>query len=177
MKRTITIKRIETPLGSMFAGSINKGICFLEFVDRQSKDNGLAKLGKLLDAAVVEGDDHNLLALTMQLDEYFQGERKDFDIPLAIVGTPFQSKVWESLQNIPYGEVISYQEQARRIGCLKAVRAVGRANGANRIAILIPCHRVIGKNGSLVGYKGGLWRKKRLLALEKSNKTRQTSRK
>jgi len=166
MKSVITTTKIETPLGPMLAGAIKEGICFLEFVDRQRIDKALEKLQKLLDADVVEGSNHNLQALSMQLDEYFKGVRESFNVPLAVFGTPFQTKVWESLQSIPYGQTISYQEQSRRIGYPNAVRAVGRANGANRIAILIPCHRVIGKTGKLIGYGAGLWRKEWLLAME-----------
>ncbi len=103
-----------------------------------------------------------------QLQEYFAGERVDFDLPLAPQGTPFQLKVWKALQKIPYGETISYAELARRIGNPAAVRAVGAANGSNPIPIIIPCHRVIGSNGALVGYGGGLHIKKALLALEKT---------
>jgi methylated-DNA-[protein]-cysteine S-methyltransferase len=108
--------------------------------------------------------------LMRQLQEYFAGSRSDFDLPLAPQGTSFQIKVWDALQKIPYGETISYAELAQRIGRPKAVRAVGAANGANPIPILIPCHRVIGSNGALVGYGGGLDIKKHLLALEKEQR-------
>lgn len=101
-----------------------------------------------------------------QLDSYFTGERKVFDVKLEARGTPFQLSVWDALRDIPYGETISYKELARRIGSPKAVRAVGRANGANPIAIIVPCHRVIGANGAPIGYGGGLERKAQLLALE-----------
>lgn len=101
-----------------------------------------------------------------QLAAYFAGTRKSFDVELNASGTPFQQRVWNALQDIPYGETISYGELARRIGKSKAVRAVGRANGANPIAVIVPCHRVIGANGTLTGYGGGLDRKAKLLALE-----------
>lgn len=104
-----------------------------------------------------------------QLREYFAGKRLVFDLPLAPQGTPFQLKVWQALQEIPYGETISYSELANRIGNPRAVRAVGAANGSNPIPIIIPCHRVIGSNGALVGYGGGLPIKKKLLALEKEH--------
>ncbi len=168
MKNVITINSIETPLGSMLAGYTKDGICFLEFIDTQETDKDLDKLSKLLNAKIVEGYGPNLKVLTTQLNQYFREERRDFTLPMVVVGTPFQTKVWNALQKIPYGETISYQEQAKLIGRPKAVRAVARANGSNRIAILIPCHRIIGKNGRLVGYGGGLWRKKRLLAMEKA---------
>lgn len=101
-----------------------------------------------------------------QLEEYFDGDRRTFDVPLKARGTPFQVSVWEGLKQIPYGETISYGELARWIGKPMAVRAVGRANGSNPIAVIVPCHRVIGANGTLTGYGGGLERKAKLLTLE-----------
>ena len=101
-----------------------------------------------------------------ELDEYFKGERKTFDIPYTLKGTPFQMKVWEALSKIPYGEVVSYKYIAEKVGCPKGFRAVGMANNRNPISIIIPCHRVIGINGSLVGYGGGIDTKKYLLDLE-----------
>jgi methylated-DNA-[protein]-cysteine S-methyltransferase len=102
-----------------------------------------------------------------QLRAYFAGELHDFDLPLAPEGTPFQMRVWRELRNIPYGQTISYGELARRVGSPKGSRAVGLANGANPISIVVPCHRVIGSNGKLTGYGGGLENKERLLALER----------
>lgn len=107
-----------------------------------------------------------LLAARGQLEEYFAGRRKRFDLALAPVGTDFQRRVWKALEVIPWGETQSYGALARKIGKPKAMRAVGAANGANPIPIVVPCHRVIGANGSLTGYGGGLWRKRKLLALE-----------
>lgn len=101
-----------------------------------------------------------------QLREYFSGDRKTFDLRLRLKGTEFQRKVWAALQEIPFGQTISYSELARRIGSPKAVRAVGRANGANPVSIIVPCHRVIGSDGSLTGYGGGMDRKRELLRLE-----------
>lgn len=111
-------------------------------------------------------DDDRLSGMANQLDEYFAGDRVGFDVPLAARGTPFQRRVWEALRGIPYGETTSYAELARRIGQPNAVRAVGAANGRNPIAIVVPCHRVIGADGSLTGYGGGLERKGALLELE-----------
>ena len=104
--------------------------------------------------------------LRRELDEYFAGTRKAFDVPLVAPGTPFEERVWQALRAIPYGETRSYADIAREVGSPAAVRAVGRANGMNRIAVVIPCHRVVNKNGELGGYGGGLWRKRRLLHLE-----------
>lgn len=120
--------------------------------------------------AVAEAPEGLALAVFQELDEYFQGKRKTFDIPLRTHGTAFQEKVWAALRAIPYGEVRSYKEVAEAIGHPKAYRAVGMANNANPIFIIVPCHRVIGSDGSLTGYGGGLPMKKALLSLEKGNR-------
>jgi AraC family transcriptional regulator of adaptative response/methylated-DNA-[protein]-cysteine methyltransferase len=107
-----------------------------------------------------------LAAVESQLDEYFDGKRQDFEVPLDINGTAFQIRAWQALQKIPYGETRSYQQQAEQVGNSRAVRAIASANAKNHIAIVIPCHRVIAKNGGLAGFGGGVWRKKHLLDLE-----------
>ncbi len=114
-----------------------------------------------------EPSDKKLLETFSQLEEYFNKKRKEFSIPLNPDGTEFQKKVWNELLKVPYGKTISYEQLAERVGNLKSIRAVGKANGANPIPVIIPCHRVIGKNGSLVGYSAGLEIKKKLLNLEK----------
>ena len=162
----IPTTRILTPLGPMLAGATDEGICLLEFVDRRMLETQISRLGKALKAKIVPGSHPYFDLLSGQLDEYFCGTRREFDIPLVLPGTPFQQKVWAGLQSIPYGSTRSYKEQAEAIGSPQAVRAVAKANGDNRIAILIPCHRVIGANGELVGYGGGLSRKQYLLKLE-----------
>jgi len=106
------------------------------------------------------------IQVTEQLIEYFQGHRRTFEIPVNQEGTEFQLRVWSELMHIPYGKTSSYQDMARRLGDLKTIRAAASANGRNNVAIIVPCHRVIGTNGELVGYAGGLWRKKWLLGLE-----------
>lgn len=159
--------QITTPLGPMIACSVKDGICFLEFTDRRGFETQIKTLQKRFEAAIVTSSSPLIEKLKKQLDEYFAGKRKKFDLPIAAPGTDFQQKVWKALQNIPYGETRSYQQQAIAMGDKKAVRAVATANGANRIAIVIPCHRVIGSNGNLTGYAGGLERKKFLLDLEK----------
>ncbi|KOY84287.1 XRE family transcriptional regulator [bacterium 336/3] len=164
----IDLKRIETPLGTMLACATNQGICLLEFTDRKMLETELKSIAKLLNATIIQGNNKHFELLEKQLNEYFAGERKIFDIPLHTLGTDFQNKVWTALQNIPYGQIKSYKEQAITIGSSESVRAVAKANGMNRISILIPCHRVIGSNGQLIGYGGGLWRKKYLLDLEKN---------
>jgi len=168
-KNIITVTRILTPLGPMLAGATEKGICLLEFVDRRMLETQIKRLKKIFDAEFIPGENKHIDELNKQLKEYFEGNRKDFDLQLVIDGTDFQQKVWKELQKIPFGKTRSYQQQAIALGNPKAIRAVAKANGDNRIAVIIPCHRVIGKNGELVGYGGGMWRKQFLLNLEKSN--------
>jgi AraC family transcriptional regulator of adaptative response/methylated-DNA-[protein]-cysteine methyltransferase len=168
-EQVIAITRILTPLGPMFAGALKEGVCLLEFADRRTLETQLARLRRLYRSEIVAGDSPHFEVLSAQLEEYFAGRRREFSVPLASAGTAFQEKVWTVLRGIPYGTTRSYQEQARILGDPRAVRAVARANGDNRLAILVPCHRVIGKNGKLVGYGGGLWRKQYLLALEREN--------
>jgi AraC family transcriptional regulator of adaptative response/methylated-DNA-[protein]-cysteine methyltransferase len=169
-RRVITITRILTPLGPMFAGAVAEGVCLLEFADRRMLETQLACLRRLYGAEFVPGENPHFKALSAQLEEYFAGRRREFSVSLASAGTAFQERVWTGLRGISYGTTRSYQEQARILGNPLAIRAAARANGDNRIAIIIPCHRVIGKNGKLVGYGGGLWRKQYLLDLERKNK-------
>jgi methylated-DNA-[protein]-cysteine S-methyltransferase len=121
-----------------------------------------------LDDHEIAGNDEHLLLQTCrhQLDEYFTGQRKEFDLPLEQPGTGFQQKVWQLLLKIPFGKTVSYNELSKQYGDIKAIRAVASANGKNNLAIIVPCHRVIGSNQSLTGYAGGLWRKKWLLEHE-----------
>jgi AraC family transcriptional regulator of adaptative response/methylated-DNA-[protein]-cysteine methyltransferase len=154
----------------MLAGATDDGICLLEFVDRRMLETQLKRLSSLLHARLVPGSHRYFDCLGEQLDEYFAGRRRQFDIPLVLPGTEFQKKVWAGLQAIPYGATRSYRQQAEAIGSPGAVRAVARANGDNRIAILVPCHRVLGAHGELVGYGGGLRRKEYLLKLESTFK-------
>jgi len=165
----ITITRMETPLGPMLAGATPEGICLLEFTDRRMLETQLERLKKYLRAELLPGNSPHFAALHEQLQAYFSGKLRAFDLPLALPGTDFQKQVWAALQAIPYGETRSYSQQAEAIGNPAATRAVARANGDNRIAIIIPCHRVVGADGSLTGYGGGLWRKQRLLELERQN--------
>ncbi len=169
-KNLIIITRILTPLGPMLAGATEKGICLLEFVDRKMIETQMKKIRKIFNAELIPGKSKYFDDLSNQLSEYFNGKRKNFDVPLITDGTPFQMKVWDALKKIPFGKTVSYEHQAKVIGNPKAVRAVAKANGDNRISILIPCHRVIGKNGKLVGYGGGLSRKQFLLNLEQNLK-------
>jgi AraC family transcriptional regulator of adaptative response/methylated-DNA-[protein]-cysteine methyltransferase len=164
----VVITMIKSPLGPLLAGATDAGINFLEYTERRMLEHNLKTMRRRFDCAVVPGQHPLLEKLREQLDEYFKGERGEFTLPLASRGTPFQDKVWQELRRIPYGQTISYDELACRIGQPTAQRAVARANGMNYVAILIPCHRVIGKDGSLTGYGGGLWRKRLLLELERT---------
>lgn len=165
----ITISWIETPIGPMVIGATSDAVCFLEYTDPKRLEEQSAALKKRFNSAIVPGTNEWIEKLDIQLAEYFKGERKNFDVPLIYPGTPFEEKVWNALLKIPYGETRSYEELARTIGSPLGQRAVGRANGLNRIAIVIPCHRVVNKSGELGGYGGGLWRKQRLLELETGN--------
>ena len=171
-KQVLTFTRLETELGPMLAAATEEGICLLEFTDRRMLETQLQILKKRTKRPLVPGDHLLFQDLSSQLNRYFEGNLRRFDLPLFTPGTEFQNKVWRQLQAIPYGTTRSYREQAKAIGQPSAVRAVARANGDNRIAIIIPCHRVIGSDGSLTGYGGGLWRKERLLQLEQKYKDR-----
>ena len=168
-QQVIDIARMETPLGTMFACAAEQGICLLEFTDRKMLETELKVLAKRLNATIIQGANKHFVLLKQQLEEYFSGKRKVFSVPLFSPGSDFQQQVWKILQEIPYGSTCSYLQQAHELKRPEAVRAVANANGMNRISILIPCHRVIGSDGNLTGYGGGLWRKKWLLDFEKSN--------
>lgn len=162
----IIINRVTTPLGPMFVCASESGICLLEFVDRRALETEFRDLQRLLKAVIISGDNKHIIQLKAELKEYFEGKRNFFTVQLDTPGTPFQKRVWDELIEIPYGSTRSYQQQAEAINNPAAVRAVARANGSNRIAIVIPCHRVIGKDGNLTGYAGGLERKRWLLQHE-----------
>ena len=149
----------------MIAGATDAGICLLEFIHRRTFTDQMARLQRYV-GAPEEGTHPLLTELETQLGEYFRGDRRGFDLPIVLSGTDFQERVWRALLQIVYGSTISYAELARRVGSRGGSRAVGSANGANRIAIVVPCHRVIRANGDLGGYGGGLSRKRRLLDLE-----------
>jgi AraC family transcriptional regulator, regulatory protein of adaptative response / methylated-DNA-[protein]-cysteine methyltransferase len=163
----ITVTWMESPTGPLIAGATDEGICLLEFSDRRMLETQFDTIRKRLDRAVVPGTHPHLEQLGGELTEYFAGERHAFDVPLVFPGTPFQERVWGALLTIPYGVTWSYEQLASTIGSPGAQRAVGHANGQNRIAIVIPCHRVVNKDGKLGGYGGGLWRKQILLDLER----------
>ncbi|MDX9698309.1 MAG: methylated-DNA--[protein]-cysteine S-methyltransferase [Rhodocyclaceae bacterium] len=157
---------IPTPLGEMLAMASEQGLCLLEFADQHHLAREIRQVEEACGGSPLPGMTTILADTASQLAAYFVGEREDFDLPLDLVGTPFQLTVWQALLQIPYGHTWSYGQEAAFIGRPTASRAVANANGQNKISIVIPCHRVIGSDGSLTGYGGGLARKKALLALE-----------
>ena len=163
----ITTTKIETELGIMIAGAVEDGICLLEYSDRRMLNSEYRDLARYFSTTIEEGDHKHFRPLLKQLKEYFEGSRKEFTVPLITPGTDFQKAVWNELINIPYGTTRSYLEQSVALGKPGTIRAVANANGMNRISIIIPCHRVIGSDGHLTGYGGGLKRKRWLLDHEK----------
>jgi O-6-methylguanine DNA methyltransferase len=167
---TVTTRIIQTPIGPMLAGATAGAVVLCDFADRPMIRAQVASVRRRI-GPTVEGNSPLLDRLAEELAEYFAGTRRDFDLPIDMPGSGFQGRVWGELRRIPYGGTISYRELAERVGAERAYRAVGRANGSNRIAIIVPCHRVVAANGGLGGYGGGLAAKRRLLDLE----ARQTS--
>jgi AraC family transcriptional regulator of adaptative response/methylated-DNA-[protein]-cysteine methyltransferase len=165
-KEFIRLAWVQTPLGPMAAGATDHAICLLEFTDRRMLEAQIDTLKRRFGLPVLPGETPLLERLRAELAEYFAGTRRRFDLPLEYPGTEFQKRVWAALERIPYGDTRSYADLARELGTPGAARAVGRANGLNRIAILVPCHRVVNADGGLGGYGGGLWRKLRLLERE-----------
>jgi len=164
----INIKHHKTKYGEFIIGSFDNKICMLDWKYRKMRNSIDARILKSLNAKFVEKETPIIEETINQLDEYFNLERKRFDIPLLTVGTPFQQSVWEALLKIPYGTTSTYLQLSKDIQNKKAVRAVANANGANAISIIVPCHRIIGTNGELTGYAGGLGVKKKLLELEQN---------
>jgi AraC family transcriptional regulator, regulatory protein of adaptative response / methylated-DNA-[protein]-cysteine methyltransferase len=162
----VRVAWIDSALGPLVAGATDRGVVLLEFSDRRMMEAQARSLERRLRLPIAPGRNTHLERLEAQLGEYLAGARREFDLPVLEPGTPFQERVWSALRAIPYGETRSYAELARAVGDPKATRAVARANGMNRVAILVPCHRVIGADGGLGGYGGGLWRKRRLLEIE-----------
>lgn len=163
------VKWTETPLGTMLALADDNGLHLLEFVDCRGLEKEIRQLRKKTGAYIIPGNNRILEQISAELRDYFDGKSFRFDVPLVISGSQFEKEVWRLLQKIEPGETWSYLGMAKRLGNPKATRAVGRANGRNRLAIVIPCHRVIGADGSLSGYGGGVWRKKWLLEHERSS--------
>jgi methylated-DNA-[protein]-cysteine S-methyltransferase len=164
----ITVQYYKTKYGEFILGSFDKKLCLLDFRHRKMRKTVDNRIKKGLDAEYIEQDDEILQKTRVQLNEYFNCERREFNIPLLVIGTDFQNHVWEALMKVSYGKTSTYLDLAKDINNEKAVRAVASANGANAMSLIIPCHRIIGSNGELVGYGGGLPVKKRLLKLEQN---------
>ena len=167
MPNTIYIQHYFSPCGRLMLGSYDGQLCLCDWKVESHRRIVDSRLQRILKCTFRQEPTEIINMACRQLDEYFRHERQSFDLPLFFVGTEFQKKVWQTLLTIPYGTTVSYAELARRIGMSRAVRAVANANGANAISIFVPCHRVIGSDGSLTGYGGGLPAKKYLLELEK----------
>jgi AraC family transcriptional regulator, regulatory protein of adaptative response / methylated-DNA-[protein]-cysteine methyltransferase len=166
----INILRFTTPLGPMYACATAKGICLLEFTDRRMLEFEFKDLRKRLKAVILPGENKHLNQVQQEMGEYFEGKRRTFSIPLDLPGTEFQQSVWNQLLQVPFGNTTSYKQLARQLKRPNAMRAVGAANGFNRVAIVVPCHRVVSEDGALTGYGGGLHRKQWLINFEQKNK-------
>jgi AraC family transcriptional regulator of adaptative response/methylated-DNA-[protein]-cysteine methyltransferase len=162
----VALRSIQTPIGRMLAGASPTAIVLLDFAERKMMDAQLAAVRRRI-GPTSEGSSALLDRAEDQLAEYFSGSRRTFDLPLDIPGSAFQERIWSELARIPYGATISYRELAQRVGASDAFRAVGRANGSNRVAVVVPCHRVVAANGGLGGYGGGRAAKELLLSLER----------
>ena len=166
MKKTINTQTYHSLCGDLLLGSFEGRLCLCDWMAEEHRLLADRRLERSLNAEMKDIPSEITAKAAQELDEYFAGGRKTFDLPLLFVGTEFQEKVWNTLLEVPYGETRNYGWVAERIGNHKAVRAVGEANGSNSISIFAPCHRIIGSNGSLTGYGGGLPAKKFLLELE-----------
>lgn len=163
---TVELRRIDTAIGPLLLGATTDAVVLCDFAERAMIHEQLASVRRRIGPTTGTGDGLLLDRLERQLREYLAGERRSFDLPIDAPGSEFQERVWEQLNAIPYGSAISYRELAARVGVAAASRAVGRANGSNRVAVIIPCHRVVATGGGLGGYGGGLAAKQWLLALE-----------
>lgn len=169
----IKITYCTTAVGELVLGDYKGSLCLADWRYRKQRDAIDTRICNALGANVVHGETPLLAETRKQLNAYFIGDLQEFDLPVQLVGTRFQQKVWATLNTIPYGRTETYLGLSKKLGNEKAIRAVATANGANAISIIIPCHRIIGSDGSLVGYAGGLSAKKKLLALENPERDRQ----
>jgi methylated-DNA-[protein]-cysteine S-methyltransferase len=163
---TIHTQTYDSPCGELLLGAFEGQLCLCDWRYRRLRSEVDARLKRHLQAEFEAQDDEVLVATRAQLEAYFRGERRSFDLPLRLAGTDFQQKVWHALLQVEYGTTATYLELSQRLGDVKAIRAVASANGANAISIIVPCHRIVGSDGDLVGYAGGLPAKKHLLTLE-----------
>lgn len=168
MPKKIYIDYFKTPFGDLIIGSYEEKLCLCDWRFRKMRDQIDQRIKSHLKSQYIEKESDVLEETKSQLDQYFQGNRTEFNIPLLLIGTEFQKKVWNALRQIPFGQIITYSKLSTQLGNVKAIRAVANANGANALAIIVPCHRIIGSDGSMVGYAGGMEVKKKLLKLEKA---------
>lgn len=166
---TVNIQYVPTRIGELILGSYSGRLCLLDYRYRKQREVIDRRIKRGVHAFFRESDDELLSSARQQIGEYLEGKRRVFDLPLLLIGTPFQKEVWAALMKIPYGLTISYLDLARAIDHERAVRAVANANGANAMSLVVPCHRVVGRHGELVGYAGGLAAKKNLLQLEQTS--------
>lgn len=166
MSKWIHTEFFPTPYGELVLGSYEDQLCLCDWRYRISRESIDRRIQEGLQAGFVEAASPVIERSKEQLHEYFNGARKEFDLPIWPVGSEFQKRVWTTLLDIPYGKTLSYISLARKLGDEKAIRAVARANGENALSIIVPCHRILGSDGSLTGYAGGLRVKKKLLQLE-----------
>lgn len=171
----VIVRNYRSPVGELIIGSFHDQLCICDWRYRTMRDQVDARIKKQLDAIFEEGTSDVIEQTITQLDEYFSGDREVFDLPIVLIGTDFQKSIWNKLIEIPFGKTSTYLELSKKYGNTKAVRAVASANGANAISIIIPCHRIIGSDGALVGYAGGLAAKEKLLKLEGGIETQQLS--
>ncbi|MDA3958507.1 methylated-DNA--[protein]-cysteine S-methyltransferase [Oceanispirochaeta sp.] len=165
-KKRIQVKKFKTPVGDLLIGSLENKICLCDWQYRKMRQSIDQRIQSGLNGEYEDGNSDVIEETMKQLEEYFSKNRQIFDIPLLQIGSEFQKRVWAELLKIPYGETSTYKKQSESLGNSRAIRAVASANGANAISIIIPCHRIIGSKGDLVGYAGGLGAKEKLLALE-----------
>lgn len=167
----IHIQYIHTIIGDLILGTYENKLCLLNYTQKKTRNTVDQRVKKGLNADFIECENDLLLETKKQLDQYLHEGRKSLDVEFLMIGTDFQKSVWRALLEVPYGATASYLELAQKIGNKKAVRAVANANGANAMSVLIPCHRIIGSTGKLVGYGGGLSAKEKLLNIEKKHKS------
>ncbi|MBD77753.1 MAG: cysteine methyltransferase [Crocinitomicaceae bacterium] len=166
MEHKITIEYFKTPFGELILGAFQDQLCLCDWRYRKKRDAIDHRIKSALGTEYEIGASPILEKTKLQLTEYFNGERAEFDVPLLLVGSDFQKLVWNALLKIPFGKTQTYLELSRTLGNEKAIRAVASANGANAISVIVPCHRIVGSDGSLTGYAGGVATKKKLLQLE-----------
>jgi AraC family transcriptional regulator of adaptative response/methylated-DNA-[protein]-cysteine methyltransferase len=167
---TVTVTRCLSPLGPMIVGASDDALCLLEFADRRMLGTQLRRLSARMNCTFVPGSNQIIARTSDELDAYFRGDIRRFTVPITDPGTTFQREVWQQLLEIPFGTTVSYGDLARALGRASAVRAVAGAVGDNRLAIVVPCHRIVGSDGRLTGYGGGLWRKQKLLEHERQHR-------